>query len=187
MQQLISSRAAALGLLGLVALPGLFALPRAAAAAPAPSAGSPKEISSSKGWTAYSYAEKDGLVCYLVGYPSKVEPAAAGKRRVDAIVTHRTQDKSAYVVNFDVGYPFKPGSNAALDIDGHKFTLFVDKETAWAPDAATDKAVTAALAKGKSASLKGTPEKGAPTTDIYELAGFGEALAAIDKTCNIKR
>jgi hypothetical protein len=31
------------------------------------------------------------------------------------------------------------------------------------------------------------PRKGSTTTDTYSLAGFAEALALIDKACDVKR
>jgi len=35
--------------------------------------------------------------------------------------------------------------------------------------------------------VKATPQKGPATTDTYSLAGFAQALAMIDKACEIKR
>jgi hypothetical protein len=197
MQQIIRPTAARLGLL--VAL--LAPLPAGAAEKAAPNArpaakaqaqpnataASPQELGSAHGWSAYSYSERGGKVCYLVGKPSKSEPSGASRGRVDAIITHRPGERAVNVVNFDVGYPFKEGSSADLEVDGRKFTLFTDKEAAWAPDANTDKAVTESLAKGKRAVLKGTSQRGTSTTDTYSLEGLSQALALIDKGCNVKR
>lgn len=156
-------------------------------AQPAPSAAAPQELGSAKGWSAYTYTEKGAKVCYLIGKPSKSEPANVSRGRVDVMITHRPAEKAVNVVSFDVGYPFKEGSSAELDVDGRKFTLFTDKDAAWAPDAATDKAATEALAKGKHAVLKGTSQRGTDTMDTYVLDGMAQALAMIDKGCNVKR
>jgi hypothetical protein len=160
-----------------------------AADPPATAAGAaaPQEVGGAKGWTGYSYSEKAGKVCYLIGHPTKSEPANAAKDRTDAMVTERPRANQLNVVNFDAGYAFKDGSDANLDVDGHAFALFTDKQSAWARDSATDKAVTEALAKGKHAVLKGSTAKGAVVTQSYALEGFGDALAAIDKACNIRR
>lgn len=147
----------------------------------------PKEVGGAKGWIGYAYAEKDGKVCYLVGHPNKIEPASTGKARIDAMVTERPHESQLDVVNFDAGVLFKSGSDATLDIDGKTFSLFTDKETAWARDSATDKAVTEALAKGRRATLKGTSAHGKMVTQTYSLDGFSDALAAIDKACNLRR
>ena len=68
-----------------------------------------------------------------------------------------------------------------------KFSLFTDKEGAWTRDAATDKEVVEAMAKGREAMIKGVSARGTATTDIYPLEGFTQALNAIDKACGVKR
>jgi invasion protein IalB len=165
----------------------LLAIPLAAIAQGATDPATPQRIGGGKHWDAFSYSEKGAKVCYLVGRPEKSEPANVKRGRIDAIVTHRPKEKSLNVVNFDLGYALKPGADADLDIDGHKFALFTDKDAAWAQDAATDKAVTEALAKGKRATLKASSARGTATSDLYALDGFKEALAAIDKACGVKR
>jgi hypothetical protein len=147
----------------------------------------PQRLGGEKAWNAYSLAEAKGKICYVVGDPAKKEPSALKRERVNALVTHNTADKTSNVVSFVAGAPFAERSDAELDVDGKKFSLFTDKDTAWARDTATDKAVVAALAKGKQATMKGTPARGGGSmTDTYSLAGFGQALALADKACGIK-
>jgi len=172
--------------LALAAAPAFVLSPVSAALAQAQDAGT-QQLLAAQGWTALAYSEKDGKVCYLVGSPTKSEPANLSRGRIDLYVTHRPGEKAFNVVHFDAGYPYKQGSSADLDIDGRKFTLFTDKDAAWTPDSASDKTVTEALAKGKRAILKGTSARGTETTDTYTLAGFDKALAAIDKACDVRR
>ena len=145
-----------------------------------------QRLGSAEGWTAYVYKEKSGQVCYLAGASQKSEPANA-KRKPTAMVTHRPDEKVANVVSFVEGYPLKEGSTAALDIGGTKFDLFTKGDSAWAATSDLDKTIVEAMAKGKQAILKGTPQNGKPTTDTYSLAGFAQALTMIDKACGIKR
>lgn len=154
---------------------------------PALAAEAPKEIGGALGWTAYSYAEKSGKVCFLTGHPERTEPDNVSRGRVDILITQRPGERVFNVVQIDMGYPFKDGATVELEIAGKKFSLFTDKEAAWAPDAATDKAVTEALAKAKRAVVKGTSSHGTTVVDVYALGGLPDALAAIDKTCNVKR
>ena len=158
----------------------------ATAAAPSPPAAS-QRLGSAEGWTAYEFKEKSGQVCYLAGEPQKSEPAGVRRRPPTAMVTHRPDEKVANVVSFDEGYPLKEGSSASLDVGGTKFDLFTKGSSAWAATSDLDKAIVEAMAKGKQAILKATPQKGKPTTDTYSLAGFSQALAMIDKACGIKR
>ncbi len=144
-------------------------------------------LGGAQGWQAYSDTEKGRKICYLVGEPSKSEPAGAKRSKVYASVTHRPADKVANEVSFNAGYLFKEGSDAELVIDGRKFSLFTNKDGAWSRDAATDKALVDALAKGKQAVIKGVSARGTETTDTYSLAGLAQALQQIDKACGVKR
>lgn len=194
MQPLARFAAAALALSLASALPpsGFAASSRSPSAAnPAAHKVQEKEgiqhLGGAQGWQAYSDSTKTGKICYLVGEPSKSEPSGVKRNKVFASVTHRPAEKVANEVSFTAGYQFKEGSDAELSVDGKKFSLFTNKEAAWSRDAATDKAVVQALAKGKQAVIKGTSARGTATTDIYSLAGFGQALAFIDKACSVKR
>jgi hypothetical protein len=146
-----------------------------------------QRLGTMEGWTAYAYKEKSGQVCYLAGEPQKSEPKNAKRKTPRAMVTHRPDEKVANVVSFAAGLPLKEGSDASLDIGGTKFDLFTKGDSAWARTADLDKAIVEAMAKGKQAVLKSVPQKGPPASDTYLLAGFTQALAMIDKACNIKR
>jgi len=142
-----------------------------------------KTLAAGKVWSAYSTVEQGKTTCYLVGVPAKSLPAGAARSNVNAIVSHRTAEKAFYVVTFNLGYAAKEGAKAELNIDGKKFTLFIEKDAAWAPDAPTDKAISEALARGKTAILKASSAKGTATTDSYSLEGFGQAFKAINDAC----
>jgi hypothetical protein len=163
--------------------------PQPGPSAPAPQAAlpGPKRLGDADTWVAYSSAEKGGLICYIVGQPAKSEPATLKRDPIHLLVTHNTGDKTANVISFIAGYKFKDGSDAPLTIGDKTFSLFTKDDTAWARDAATDKAIVTAMLKGKQAVIKGTSAKGAATTDTYALTGFGKVLADIDKACKVKR
>jgi hypothetical protein len=155
----------------------------AATAATSPS----QRLGSAESWTAYTYKEKAGKVCYLAGEPQKREPGAAKRRASLAMVTHRPGENVTNVVSFVEGYPLKAGSDVSLEIGGAKFDLFTKGDSAWARTPELDRTIVEAMAKGKQAVVKGMPQKGPPTTDTYSLAGFAQALAMIDKACDVKR
>jgi hypothetical protein len=150
-------------------------------------AGMPAERLGGLEWTAYAYSEKSGKVCYLAGEPKKSEPASGKRRHPLAMVTHRPGEKIANVVSFIEGYPLKDGSEVSLDIGGAKFDLFTKGDSAWARTPELDRAIVETMSKGKQAVVKGTPQKGPVTTDTFSLAGFAQALALIDKACDVKR
>ena len=157
--------------------------PASAALDPGPA----KAIGSAGSWTAYLAQSKSGKVCYLVGQPAKTEPAAANRKTVMAMVTHRTEDNVANVVSFDEGYPLKEDTTVQLEVGGAKFELFAKDDSAWARTSDIDRAIVGALAKEKQAVVKASPRKGHQTTDTYLLSGFSKALGLIDKACDVKR
>jgi hypothetical protein len=146
-----------------------------------------QRLGAAEAWTAYAFKEKAGKVCYLTGEPQKREPAAAKRKPPLAMVTPRPGENAANVVSFVEGYPLKEGSDVTLEIGSAKFDLFTKGDSAWARTADLDKAIVEAMTKGKQAVVKGAPRNGLPTTDTYPLAGFTQALAMIDKACDIKR
>jgi hypothetical protein len=170
-------------------LASLLLLPAEASLAQAPAQGPAiTKLGTAQGWEAYADTTKGGKICYLIGKPTKTEkPANLKRAAVLASVTHRPAEKRTSEISFDAGYTFKEGSDADLVIDGTtKFSLFTNKNAAWTRDAATDKAVVEALAKGHQAVISGTSSRGA-THDTYSLAGFAHALSEIDKACGVKR
>jgi Invasion associated locus B (IalB) protein len=159
----------------------------AAEAPAAPATPAASSLGKFDAWTAYASQDKTGKVCYLVGQPQKSESAGSGRKPPTAMVTHRPVEKIANVVSFVEGYSLKEGSEVVLDVGGSKFELFTKDDSAWARTSDLDKTIVNALAKGKQAVVKGVPQKGPATTDIYPLAGFAKALALIDKACGVKR
>lgn len=161
-----------------VAMPG-----PAGAAAPAPA--EPHLIGTFKDWSAFTYMEKGAKVCYMASRPRKSDKFK-GRGEVYLLVTQRPAEKSLNVVSYVAGYAFKPGSDVTVDIGKDSFHLFTDGDTAWARDAATDKAIVDAIAKGNSLVAKGTTKAGSATTDDFGLDGSSAAYGAINKACGVK-
>lgn len=154
---------------------------------PAKADSGPKTLGTAKNWSAFSAGSGKSEVCYLVGKPAKTLPEHVQRGRIALNVTHRPGENSYNTVNFLLGYDAKSDPGAELTIDGKKYDFFISKQGAWAKDAATDKAITIALSKGKEAVIKAVSEKNNASTDTYSLDGFGQMLALIDKACNAKR
>ena len=185
-------RAAAISVAALmlaVPPPGHAAQPKKKEAAPSPgaAASTTESLGAAGAWSAYASRDSTGRVCYLIGQPQKSEPAGVARKAPVAMVTHRPTENIANVVSFVEGYPLKEGSDVVLEIGDRKFDLFTKDDSAWARTAELDRTIVMALGKGKSAVVKGTPQKGRATTDVYVLAGFSKALALIDKACGVKR
>jgi hypothetical protein len=173
-----------------VPLPGQAAKPKKEPPAqPAAESATPKtrSLGTVGTWSAYASGDKSNRICYLVGRPQKTDSAGVARQAPVAMVTHRPSENIANVVSFVEGYPLKTGSDAALEVDDKKFDLFTNDDSAWARTAELDRSIVSAFINGRTATVKGTPDKGKPTTDTYSLAGFSKALALIDEACGINR
>ena len=149
----------------------------------ADAADSAKLLGKSGDWESFTYNEKGGKVCYLASQPTRSVGAAKGRGNVFFTITHRTTDKSIGVVSVTPGFTYKKDAPAELDVGGAKFDLYTTGDSAWARN---DKAVVAALLKGKNVVVHGTPAKGDPVADTFSLDGFAKAYADINKACDVK-
>jgi hypothetical protein len=163
------------------------AKPQAPPTAAPPAAPADNHLGDAEGWSAFADPDKSGKICYVVGRPVKSEPRTAKRGDVYVYVTHRSAEHSYNVVSFNAGYPYKDGSDVELAVDAQKFELFTSKDTAWARDSDTEKAIVEAMMKGRQAVIKGTSARGTVTIDTYALAGFSQVLGLIDKACGLKR
>ncbi|MGE5502801.1 MAG: invasion associated locus B family protein [Actinomycetota bacterium] len=136
-------------------------------------------------WESYAYAEGGSKVCYAAAAATKVQGGDKGKNGLVVIVTHRA--KGANEVSVTGQGAFKKDSDVEMQIGATKHSLFTRADHAWAKDGTADKAIVAAMQKGREITLHATPAKGSAITGSVPLSGFSDALAAIDKACSVKR
>jgi hypothetical protein len=147
------------------------------------SAAEPKLIDVYRDWEAYKFTEKSGKVCYMASAPKTSTGKYTYRGDIVAMLTHRPGDAARNVFSFKTGYTFKANSEATLKIDGKKWKLFTDQDTAWAKDEKTDNAIASALQKGSNMTLEGTSSRGTYTKDKFSLKGTMSAYKAISKAC----
>ncbi|MEO5374030.1 MAG: invasion associated locus B family protein [Alphaproteobacteria bacterium] len=136
-------------------------------------------------WTAYSFKEGKGKVCYAASLPARSEGNYAKRGDVFALVTHRPAEKSFGVVSIVAGYSYKPDSPVEMAIGDKMFKLISHGETAWA-SGSDDKAIVAAMKNGNSMQVRGKSARNTETTDMFSLKGFSAALDTIDKACGTR-
>lgn len=142
-----------------------------------------KALGSFGDWTAVADGDGKKRLCYIGSVPKKAEGKYTTRGDAHFLVTHRPADKVKGEISVSAGYTYKEGKDAEAEIDGRNFKLFTRGENAWAYDAASDKAMVAAMKAGRQLIVRGTSSRGTATTDTYSLAGFTAALAASDKAC----
>ncbi|MEQ8735496.1 MAG: invasion associated locus B family protein [Rhodospirillaceae bacterium] len=134
-------------------------------------------------WTAYSYQEDSGIVCYMASEPTKAEGNYTRRGDVFALVTHRPSEDSMDVVSIVAGYAYKENSDATVSVGSSSYEMFTNGERAWNRDEATDKAMVQAMIRGSSLTVKGTSSRDTLTTDTYSLSGFTAAHKDITTAC----
>ncbi|WP_066780240.1 invasion associated locus B family protein [Sphingomonas sp. CCH5-D11] len=80
----------------------------------------------------------------------------------------------------------RPRAQAApvtLSIGDRRFTLSGNAGAAWAPDAATDRAIISAMRGGRSMSISAVSLRGRPFADSYALGGAATAIDAATLEC----
>jgi len=149
-------------------------------------AAGPKDIGTFKDWSANLLVENKAKICYVHGVPAK----SAGKYKIRGDtyiqVTHRTRSNIRNEVSVTAGYSYKKGSAVTLTIDGRKFVLFNQGDTAWAGDENPDDKLVAAMRAGRTMVVRGMSGRGTVTIDSYSLSGFTAAHNAINKACGMK-
>lgn len=148
--------------------------------------GAPEQIGKFEGWTAHLLTEKKSRVCFVHGEPAKKLGKYDKRGAVFVQISHRPRENVVDEVGFTAGYDYKKDSDAVVEIDGKKFTMFTHKNGAWAADAKADKALVRAMKKGRRMTIHGTSSRGTETVDTYSLIGFTRAHQAIGKACRTK-
>jgi len=135
-------------------------------------------------WQAFVFYEGGDKVCYMASQPKSEKGDYTVRGDIFALVTHRPAEGTRNVFSYITGYDYKSGSDATVKIDGDRFLLFTQDDTAWAPDAETDNKLTEHIRKGSSMVVTGTSSRGTLTTDTFSLRGSAAAYDAISKECN---
>jgi invasion protein IalB len=148
---------------------------------------SPKSLLRSPGvWGAFSLKEGKGKACYMAGQPSESKPAGVKRGPIWVLITHRPYKKIKGEVGVYVGYPFKPGSTATINVDGKTFKLYTVDDTAWMENPKKEAGLVKAMRAGKKMVIRGVSKRGTKTTDRYSLKGFTRAHKAINRACKVR-
>lgn len=154
-------------------------------AVPGAHASDPALIGTYGDWMAYSFKENGSKVCYMASTPKKAEGNYTRRGEIYALITHRPAQGTKNVFSYMTGYPYKANSDATVKIGGKSFTLFTQDETAWSPDAQSDKELVDAIRGGSNMIVKGTSSRGTLTTDTFSLKGSAAAYKAISRECGV--
>ncbi len=136
-------------------------------------------------WRAYSFTENGNKVCYMAAEPKTKVGNYTSRGDVFALITHRPAEKTRDVFSYITGYPYKSGGEVTIEANGRNYKLFTQNETAWAADAAADRALVNAIKAGSNMVVKGVSQRGTLTTDTFSLNGSSKAYNTISKACGL--
>ena len=167
------------------AAPAATAAPAAAPAAAVAGGVKPTLLGQYGDWGAYTASPGGKKICFTIAKPSSSETNPPNRPRNPAymFISSRPADKVSNEVSIIIGYPFKPNSEATVDIGSTSFALYTQQDGAWIKNAADEAHMVEAMRAGQSAVVKGMSAKGTRTTDTFSLRGLSQALDRTDQDC----
>jgi hypothetical protein len=161
----------------------LLAVALSVTSASAALAQSPSSLGKFNDWSAWSYAGSKGKICYIHSSPSELIPSSLRHGDVSFFIRTSPGEGISNEANFVVGYPFKENSTVIVDIDGQKFEMFTQEDSAWLLNAAEEPKLLAAMKAGKKMTVSGTSRRGNATSYSYSLSGVTAASNKIISEC----
>ena len=128
-------------------------------------------------WGAFA----EGGRCYAISAP--VRAAASGRAPFASVAARFGRDRRAAIF-VRLSAARSALAPVTLAIGERRFTLSADTDAAWAPDAATDRAIVAAMRGARSMSVSAVSARGRAFADTYALTGAATAVDAAVVGCS---
>jgi hypothetical protein len=136
-------------------------------------------------WGAYTATPGGKKICFAIAKASTSETEPPGKSRNPPylFVSTRPTDKVNNELSITIGYPFKPASEATVDVGSSSFALYTQQDGAWIKNATEETHLVDAMRTAQNAVVKGMSARGTHSTDTFSLRGFAQALDRSDQDC----
>jgi hypothetical protein len=136
-------------------------------------------------WGAYTAVPGGRKVCFALAKPASSATNPPNRPRDPAFlfVSTRPSEKVRDEVSIIIGYPFRPNSDATVDVGSASFGLYTQNDGAWIKNAAEEAKMVEAMRKGADAVVKGVSGRGTQTTDTFSLKGLAQALDRVAQEC----
>ena len=135
-------------------------------------------------WGAYTATNGGKKLCYALAKPSS--SATEPNRPRDpayVFISTRPSENVRNEISIVIGYPFKPGSEASVDIGSAKYAMYTQADGAWIKNAAEEARMVDAMRKGSDMVVAGESGRGTKSTDRYALKGLSQALDRVAQEC----
>jgi invasion protein IalB len=136
-------------------------------------------------WGAYTASPGGKKVCFALAKPASSSTNPPNRPRDPAwlFISTRPAEKVRDEVSVIIGYPFKPNSDAAVEVGGATFAMYTQNDGAWIKNAAEEARLVEALRKGADVTVRGESGRGTKTTDTFSLKGISQALDRTAQEC----
>jgi invasion protein IalB len=162
------------------------AKPAAAPAAQAALGGAQPNLLGQYGdWGAYAANAAGTKVCFALARPQEAKTSPPGKPRDPTylFIATRPSENVRNEVSVAIGYAFKSGTDATIEIGPAKFAMYTQSDGAWIKNAAEETRMVEAMRKGTDLTVTGTSTRGTHSTDRYTLKGLSQALDRAAQEC----
>jgi len=136
-------------------------------------------------WGAYTASPGGKKVCFAIAKPasSVTNPPGRPRNPIFMFISTRPADKVTNEVSVIIGYPFKPGTEASMEVGSTAYALYTQQDGAWVKNATEETQAIDAMRGGQSALVKGTSAKGTQSSDTFSLKGLSQALDRVAQDC----
>lgn len=134
-------------------------------------------------WEAYKTSDGRTTVCWAVTQPQSKEPASAKRDPIYFLITTWPKANLVNEPSVVVGYEFKQGAQATIQVGSDKFNFFTKADGAWLQEKAQEQRLIAAMRSNSEMTVKGMSKRGTLTTDTYSLKGLSSALDKVAEGC----
>lgn len=134
-------------------------------------------------WEAYKTSDARGSVCWAVTQPQTKEPASAKRDPIYFLITTWPKAGLVHEPSVVVGYDFKQGAQATIQVGSDKFNFFTKADGAWLQEKAQEQRLVTAMRSNSEMTVKGISKRGTLTTDTYSLKGLSSALDKVAEGC----
>ena len=142
------------------------------------------ELGTFNAWSAYTATDQSGLLCFIIGEPTRSEPAGANRDPIKFLIVQRKGMGSKNDVQTQIGYPYNTtDAKASVAIDGKSYVMAARGSTAWLASSGDEPGFVTAFKAGSQMVVRGTSQRGTNTVDTYSLSGATAAMNAIDAAC----
>jgi invasion protein IalB len=136
-------------------------------------------------WGAYWAPSGTNKVCFVLAKPaaSQTTPPNRPRNPIYFFVASRPAENVRNEVSVMIGYPFKSGADATVEVGTAKFAMNTQSDGAWIKNVAEEARLIEIMRKGSDLTVTGTSSKGTQSVDRYSLKGLGQALDRTSQEC----